>query len=275
MYQGAVTVEDMYNIFPWQNTITKMYLSGRDVIEVFDYSARKTQSRGCISQVQVAGARVVLYCGPCKDVIGSKRPANWPPPQDPEKACAIDIRIRGNCPDYNDWCPVDPDSQYEMATSNYIAHGGSGYSMLRANTTQQDTGINMRDALIDYIMQLAPCGAKEGGRTAQCRTDADCKDQYNSDMFVCACKGKYQWEGGECKEGKSCEEGGRCVLKACVESVASRYALECNYELKKGPMLDRCKCQKRDMAGLECMRSACLNEQNHVEEDGRVKVVLP
>ena len=280
MYQGAVTVEDMYNIFPWQNTITKMYLSGRDVIEVFDYSARKTQSRGCVSQIQVAGAKVVMYCGPCTDVMGHKkngyqRPDYWPKPQAPDKACAVDVRIRGRCPEYNDWCPVNPDGQYEMATSNYISHGGSGYSMLRANTTQQDTGINMRDALIDYIMQMKPCYAQDDGKPAACHTDKECQNTYNSDMFMCACDGRYAWENGQCSQTDGCPQGGRCVLKACVKSVTSRYALQCNEEMKPGEPRDKCECIKRNMAGQECAKSACLNESNHVEEDGRVKVVLP
>ena len=46
---------------------------------------------------------------------------------------------------------IQPDMVYEMATNNYIAWGGSGFDMLEQNTTKQDTGISMRDAVIDYI----------------------------------------------------------------------------------------------------------------------------
>ena len=52
---------------------------------------------------------------------------------------AEDIYINGN--------PLDPDGTYELATNNYIAHGGSGFSMLERNTTQFDTGISIRDVV--------------------------------------------------------------------------------------------------------------------------------
>ena len=59
---GPVTVEQMYNIFPFDNTITKMDLSGTEVQELFDFVARRSAGRGCVSQVQIAGARVVMDC---------------------------------------------------------------------------------------------------------------------------------------------------------------------------------------------------------------------
>ena len=40
-----------------------------------------------------------------------------------------------------------------------IAGGGSGFRVLQRNTTQFDTGIQQRDALIDYIRAGAPCGS--------------------------------------------------------------------------------------------------------------------
>ena len=59
---GPVTVEQMYNIFPFDNSITKMQLSGVEVQELFDFVARRSAGRGCVSQAQIAGARVVLNC---------------------------------------------------------------------------------------------------------------------------------------------------------------------------------------------------------------------
>ena len=55
----------MFNIFPFNNTITKMQLSGTEVQEMFDFIAGRSQGRGCVSQGQVAGARVILNCGGC------------------------------------------------------------------------------------------------------------------------------------------------------------------------------------------------------------------
>src|SRR6185295_11144858 len=59
---GPVTVEQMYNIFPFDNSITKMQLSGQEVQDLFDFVARRSAGRGCVSQAQIAGARVVIDC---------------------------------------------------------------------------------------------------------------------------------------------------------------------------------------------------------------------
>ena len=62
---GPITIEEMYNIFPFDNTITKMQLSGFEMQEMFDFVARRSSSRSCVSQAQIAGARVVLNCAGC------------------------------------------------------------------------------------------------------------------------------------------------------------------------------------------------------------------
>ena len=59
---GPVTIDQMYNIFPFDNSITKMSLSGVEVQELFDYIAQRSAGRGCDSQAQIAGARVVMNC---------------------------------------------------------------------------------------------------------------------------------------------------------------------------------------------------------------------
>jgi len=262
MYQGPVTVEDMYNIFPWQNTITKMFLSGRDVIELFDYAARRSQKRGCVSQIQLAGAKVELFCGPCTD---SNRPKDWPQARETGKACAQKILIGG--------AEVQQDAQYELSTNNYIAQGGSGFYMLKANTTQHDTGINMRDALIDYIRQMKPCGADSSGITPACATDSDCPADYE-----CACDGRYVWDeaSAACKDNGKCDKnGGHCALSACVSGVTTRFGRECAESKDKQADIDECKCTKKNLAAQQCTQTACLDSSNNVKEDQRVKMVLP
>src|SRR6185369_10694760 len=83
------------------------------------------------------------------------------------------------------WQPVQPIASYELATSNYLAGGGSGFRVLQRNTTQNDTKVQQRDALIDYIRAGFPCGADETGKLHECSTDGDCAGV--GDGFVCAC----------------------------------------------------------------------------------------
>ena len=53
---------------------------------------------------------------------------------------------------------ISPTNLYELATSNYLAGGGSGFRVLQRNTTQFDTKVQQRDALIDYLRTGKPCG---------------------------------------------------------------------------------------------------------------------
>src|SRR5690606_29033055 len=48
--------------------IAKMQLSGSEVQELFDFTARRSARRGCSSQIQIAGARVRLNCTGCDRV---------------------------------------------------------------------------------------------------------------------------------------------------------------------------------------------------------------
>ena len=115
---GNITIDTLFNSMPFDNTITTMFLSGREVQELLDYVAYRSSERGCSSQAQVAGIEFVMDCA---------------------IRAARDIRING--------APLDPSGTYELATNNYIAHGGSGFEVLERNTTQVDTGISIRDVV--------------------------------------------------------------------------------------------------------------------------------
>jgi hypothetical protein len=53
--------------------------------------------------------------------------------------------------------PLNPDASYKLATNDYIAKGGSGFDVLRRNTTKVYTEIAMRDALTEYLRQFPNC----------------------------------------------------------------------------------------------------------------------
>ncbi|MFZ5476927.1 MAG: bifunctional metallophosphatase/5'-nucleotidase [Myxococcota bacterium] len=115
---GDITLDVLFNAMPFDNTITTMFLSGREVQELLDYVTARSTERGCSSQAQIAGITFVMNCRTIE---------------------AEDIRING--------APLDLTGTYELATNNYIAGGGSGFEVLERNTTQIDTGISIRDAV--------------------------------------------------------------------------------------------------------------------------------
>ncbi len=123
---GDITLDALYNSMPFDNTITTMFLSGREIQELLDFVSTRSTDRGCSSQAQVAGIQFVMVC-------------------DPHDPRAEDIKING--------MPLDTEGTYELATNNYIAHGGSGFEVLERNTTQVDTGISIRDVVLSAIIQ--------------------------------------------------------------------------------------------------------------------------
>ncbi len=139
MPAGDITVNTLFNAMPFDNTITTMFLSGREVQELLDYVSARSSERGCSSQAQVAGIAFVMDCN---------------------AQVAVDITING--------LPLDPAGTYELATNDYIAHGGSGFDVLQRNTTQVDTGISIRDvvkaSIIQYQALPQPGVCEEDGR---------------------------------------------------------------------------------------------------------------
>lgn len=123
--EGPITYEQMYNVMPFENTITTMTLSGLEVQELFDFATRSSASRGCNSQIQVSGMSFTMNCRTGK---------------------AEDIKIGG--------VALATDGAYDMCTNNYMAWGGSGFRVLKRNTTKFDTGIPIREAVIAYVREL-------------------------------------------------------------------------------------------------------------------------
>jgi 5'-nucleotidase len=335
---GPVTVEQMFNIFPFDNSITKMQLSGAEVEELFDFSARRSASRGCASQIQIAGARVRLNCTgcdrlavPCTDdsqctaagrdscdtatqrcvircargseqictqrlngsacnvekgvceiqacaeqvYIGStKKPcktdADCPGPGEPALpgSCTIpDGKQEGIC-----LSAIKPTNLYELATSNYLAGGGSGFRVLQRNTTQFDTKIQQRDALIDYIRAGKPCGYDKANATPEglkaCTINDDCGDPAQ----VCACAGHASEDGAGCKTDGACTTGnGRCVRQSCRDEVAAFHRRRC----ANAPNDAACEqaINACSLAGEECKILSCIDNSIGNFTDGRVEMI--
>jgi 5'-nucleotidase / UDP-sugar diphosphatase len=141
---GPLNLEAMFNVFPFENSITVMFLSGVEVRETLDFVARKSSERGCRTQAQVAGITFTMVCG-----------AN---------AHADDIYIGDDCrledgtidPMAN-CVPLIDEGLYRVAVNDYIAAGGSGFTVLKRNTSKQNTGIPLREALQNYIRDLPAC----------------------------------------------------------------------------------------------------------------------
>ncbi|MGO8998364.1 MAG: bifunctional metallophosphatase/5'-nucleotidase [Polyangiaceae bacterium] len=374
MNPGPVTIEEMFNIFPFNNAITKMELSGLEVQELFDYVAQYSQGRGCVSQAQIAGARVRLNCSGCtrpgassacvtdSDCIGGE-PGSCQRGQCDVIACADQIFIghrtcstAAECGEnFNGGCssngialactcstdtdcggppcvgasageacsnfgtggtclpnaagtlicsipgicdipaalpgqtsvvgtcsdPIASENLYQLATSDYLAGGGSGYYVLKRNTTQQDTYIQQRDALTDYIRQGGPCGsaiASDGTKIPlpSCTVDSDCTAaQLTGGAYVCACAGHEHTaaDGTSCQTdpGGCAGATGQCVLSTCRDQVAAFHEAVCDESPNRaGCLTDLNGCS---IAGEECKYLSCVNQSIGSVTDNRVEMV--
>ncbi len=337
---GPVTVEQMFNIFPFDNSITKMQLSGGEVQELFDFSARRSARRGCSSQIQIAGARIRINCSGCDRLkVACQSDADCTRPEVGRDACVdgecivrcqsdevCNLRLKGSsCNKERNACAVEacaeqvyigttgktctndvecsddpsrpyPEScmkeegkatglclshvketnLYELATSNYLAGGGSGFRVLQRNTTQFDTKIQQRDALVDYLRAGRPCGWNAANQTPDglkaCSTDGDCGDPAQ----VCACPGHVAENRTTpqltCESQGSCDSGaGRCVLKACREEVAQFHMERC----AAAPQLEACQNQigACQLGGEQCKILACIDSTIGSFTDNRVRML--
>jgi 2',3'-cyclic-nucleotide 2'-phosphodiesterase (5'-nucleotidase family) len=150
--EGPLNIEQMFNVFPFENTITVMFLSGSEIQEMLDFVTRRSASRGCASQAQVAGIWFDMVCqGTC--------------PEDGRTACAKNIVLGEDCRDdqgnidTTKCAPIAAAGLYKVAVNDFIARGGSGFDVLERNTSKQDTGVSLRDALIDFVRNQPPCDA--------------------------------------------------------------------------------------------------------------------
>ena len=181
---GPVDQEQMNNVFPFENSITVMHLSGYEVQALMDFAAHKSATRGCKTQAQVAGITATLNCkgcpgnggnrcalssyagGPCAQKVtigGSGRPCTT------DKECEVDSSGKPTgevCSNQAHpagggkkrcWRKISCSTVYRLATNDYVARGGSGFAVLAKNTTQLDLKIPLRDVANDHIMNMPPC----------------------------------------------------------------------------------------------------------------------
>jgi 5'-nucleotidase/UDP-sugar diphosphatase len=348
---GPVAVTDIFNVFPFDNTTTKMELSGTEIRELFDFVARSTASRSCDSTVQIAGARIQLDCGgcdknlrpdtggPCKsdsdctsgatgacdkpntdpnsvgtcavtpcaeaiyigqvqqadgslesctsdaecctttDASGKKvGPAGCNYPVDSGKCCpgacfkADPTKNTGICQS-----PVAVENDYQLATNNYIATGGSGFRVLQRNTTQLNTQILQRNSMIDYMRQGHACGYDTSYdndvNLKPCSTDGDCSSLGG---FVCACPSHVSQSttagATSCTTTDACDMSqGRCVRSDCRDQVAAFHDTLCDgAENLVACQTDLNACS---IAGEECKTLACVDATEGALTDNRVTVI--
>ncbi len=132
---GDITARDVFKVMPFDNKIVLMKVKGSFVKELMED--------------RVAGNSNGMLVAGLKAVIDKNR-------TDRERVVTLEIADR----------PLDPDAEYTLAVSDYLAEGNSGFGRLTTVPEEfvAQTGVAIRDAMIRYIQKHSPVDLQPDGR---------------------------------------------------------------------------------------------------------------
>jgi hypothetical protein len=152
--------------------------------------------------------------------------------------------------------PLDSRSTYKIAVNDYIAQGGSGFKVLKRNTTRIETGISLRDSLIGYMQGFCTCDDINAGKSFS-KTGDPCGELVDGQYVVS--------EGikGFCQQAQSFADllksaSGSCTCldviqgntEACGQ-ISDEQKAQCTAQ--SGPVLAKCSCvQALDPTNTTC-----------------------
>lgn len=131
---GPITLEEVYAVLPFNNTLVTMNLTGAQVAQVLEEGANSQYGT-----VQVSGLRWSYdAAAPFGDRVTSVTLA--------------------------DGTPLDPAATYRVVTNNFMAGGGDQFTTLTQGAGTVDTGINLVDAVVRYLGTNSPVDPQVEGR---------------------------------------------------------------------------------------------------------------
>lgn len=248
---GAVNLDQLYNIFPFNNYVTSMYLSGDDVQALLDYVTLRSAGRGCATQIQVSGIEFTMDCRQAapdctEDCPPRARDIFFTDCGDPSLQDKTGCTRRA----------LQRDAVYEMATNDYVAQGGSGFTVLKTNNTQTVTDVALRDAVLETIIRSPLCAEecrREDGSMLldTCIGYQSCVDDL-SEFYSRKCAKLADVNAGETEQVAQCAVS---VAGGC-ERVADCYESTC-----EGPDCTKCNNTAGCSNGQQCYNGWCREPQ--------------
>jgi 5'-nucleotidase len=120
---GAVSWGQLFEVLPFQNMVVKLTLTGAELRRVIEHAVGGADARAHVSGLRVR--------------IDPARPAGQR---------ITSIALEGGR-------PLDDSARYTLATLDFLATGGSGYSMLRG-LAMENTGVTDLDAFIAHLRSM-------------------------------------------------------------------------------------------------------------------------
>jgi 2',3'-cyclic-nucleotide 2'-phosphodiesterase (5'-nucleotidase family) len=130
--QGALVLSDFYEVMPFENQLVVMTCKAGLMKQLCDFIASK-------GGTPVAGVEFTI---------------------DKVSGTADSIRVNGRL--------LDSTAVYRVMTADYLANGGDQFILFKSADRREDTGLKIRDALIDYAREKGrgglPVSSKTDGR---------------------------------------------------------------------------------------------------------------
>ncbi|MGB9794609.1 5'-nucleotidase C-terminal domain-containing protein [Caldisericum exile] len=124
--KGPISVGTIYTVLPFDNLIVMLDLKGSDVLAALENG---------YSQVEAQAGRFAQISGIRVKVDLTKKPGSR----------VVEAKLL-------DGTPIDPNKVYKVATNDFMAAGGDGYTVFKnALSIKIVTGNYMRDDLVNYI----------------------------------------------------------------------------------------------------------------------------
>jgi len=133
IFKGEVTYRQIYRVDPFSNTIVTMEMTGQQLRTALE--------------VSVMGGHGIFQVSGLKMTFDPKRPP---------LSRVISVEVAGR--------PLEPDRKYKVATNSFLAAGGGNYRIFKEADNWTDTGILIRQAMVDFIARHSPVDIRVEGR---------------------------------------------------------------------------------------------------------------
>jgi 5'-nucleotidase / UDP-sugar diphosphatase len=158
---GLLDEETLVRVLPFSDAVVRLELTGAALGRVLERAARSASNRDCRTQVHVAGALVRMRC-PC---AGAACARGFAP--ETEVPCASDADCAvfgGACGGFGDtgglcFAPLALAGTYRVATTAYLAGGGSGLFEVSAAPARSFGGEPLHVAIAELLRTGSTCDA--------------------------------------------------------------------------------------------------------------------
>ncbi|MBC7324695.1 MAG: 5'-nucleotidase C-terminal domain-containing protein [Moorella sp. (in: Bacteria)] len=142
--RGDITLGEALTVMPFGNTLVVLELTGQQVIDALENG---------VSQVEQKAGRF-------PQVAGMK--FTWDP-QKPAGQRIVKVEVKTA----NGYQPIDRNARYLVATNNFMASGGDGYTVFKAASRVYDMGFVDYEVFREYLQKHSPVNPQVEGRITE------------------------------------------------------------------------------------------------------------